>query len=365
MLSDLDIRLLQIIELSPTITIRELAIKANTSWVTAKKHLQKLRKAKILSNPIAVFNSLHLGLERHVIFFKAASEKEILQLEQACDLHPYTHYRSRIYGPFAGVFAQFDIPPKAELLLHRFFQELQKMGISKGYVMGKSTGYRLSTTTNLQKYDSTSMSWKYDWYPWLEEICSVSNKLPDIALKNEPVDSLPSGVELEILRRMTANADVSQSELEAELSLSQSTISRKMILVRENYIDSIRAQIDRSRFDISSTKLFYCPDASDDNRATIYNALLSKLAPPFPLAIDLLERGGFLLWGRMPPSHEHSLFYALWTKLPSLQVFTMDTVRNHSRLYWFYPENISAEGNWKSDDEWLLHEPLRELQKHY
>jgi len=239
------------------------------------------------------------------------------------------------------------------------------MGISKGYVMGKSTGYRLSTTTNLQKYDSTSMSWKYDWYPWLEEICSVSNKLPDIALRNEPVDSLPSGVELEILRRMTANADVSQSELEAELSLSQSTISRKMILVRENYIDSIRAQIDRSRFDISSTKLFYCPDASDDNRATIYNALLSKLAPPFPLAIDLLERGGFLLWGRMPPSHEHSLFYALWTKLPSLQVFTMDTVRNHSRLYWFYPENISAEGNWKSDDEWLLHEPLRELQKHY
>ncbi len=362
-ISELDLRLLQIIELRPTISVSDLAAKANTSWVTAKKHLQDLKTDKILSNPIAVFDPSKLGLDRHIILFKAKNEAQLKNLELACDLHPYTHYRTRIYGSYPGLFAQFDIPEKAERNLRKFLQTLKTLGLSDGHTKSKSTGYRKSTITNLKLYDSHSMSWKYDWNQWSTIISDASDSFPSLAKKNDSIAILPSRVELEILKQLTANADITQNALEKKLSLSQSTVSRKMIFVRENFIESIRAQIDRSRFDISSTKLYYASVASDENRAKIYNAFQSPFAPPFPLSIDLLDGGGILLWGRMPPSHEHNLFYTIWKRIPSLQVFTMDTVRDHSRLYWFYIENVDSEGRWKIDDDWVLNEPIYALKE--
>ncbi|MGY5873302.1 MAG: winged helix-turn-helix transcriptional regulator [Candidatus Thorarchaeota archaeon] len=361
-LSELDLRLLKIIELSPTISIRELAVKANTSWVTVNKHITKLKIERVLSNPIAVFDPSSLGLERHVILFRVNNESQLENLELACDIHPYTHYRSRIYGPFIGLFAQFDIPPKGQRYLKKFLKQLEDEEITSKVTRWKCNGYRRSTNTNLDLYDSGSMSWNYNWNDWIKNIESASSELPQETERRKLEGPIPPKMDLEILRELTANANISQSELMKKFSLSQSSISRKMIFIKENLIESIRAQIDRSRFDITSTKLFYCHNASLQDRAKLYNAFNSKSVPPFPLSINLLEDKGLLLWGRMPPSYEHNLFYALWTRLPDLQVFTMDTVRNHSQLYWFYPENVDEDGHWKVDADWILDTPFRELQ---
>ncbi len=362
-LTELDLRILQLIELKPTISVREIAEKANTSWITANKHIESLKKSGVLSNPVAVFNPSRLGLVRVIVLFKAHTKNQLNGIEVACDVHPYTHYRSRIYGPFTGIMAQFDIPTKGLDKLYQFLDKLKEIGVCDDVFYHLSNGYRTSTTTNLEFFDPQSMSWNYDWATWRKVIISASTILP--VQKERPPETLDFGpADLIILRELTSNATIPQSALQKKLGLSQSTVSRKVINIMSNYIESIRAQIDRSQFDVTSTKLFYSRNPDEGRRNQLFNAFLEDFAPPFPLSIDLLSDSGVVLWGRMPPSHEHNLFYTLWENLPNLQVFTMDTVRKHSCLYWFYPDNFDTEfKTWRSGVEWLVDNPLEELDE--
>lgn len=361
-IAELDAQILHMIELEPTIPVQKLAKKVGTSWITANRHIKKLRNLGILSNPIAVFNPKSLGLERHIVLFRVTSEKQIENLEIACDIHPYTHYRTRIYGPFTGLFTQFDVPPSGHLNLEKFLDVLEEHNLCCEVLDMRSTGHRTSTHTNLQMFDSKSISWEYDWKKWSKIIEKSSPEVGDV--EQETKTPFLDSVDLKILRELTSNANVSQGELQEKYSVSQSTVSRKMIAINNLYIESIRAQIDRSKFDVISTKLFYCNKPDPNNRRKLLNAFHSEDAPPFPLSIDLLENGAVFIWGRMPPSHEHELYYTLWNYVPELQVFTMDTVSNHSRLYWFYPENYdSVTRDWKTGYEWMVDAPLRALQE--
>ena len=362
-LSELDYKLLQLVELAPTMSIQELAQRADTSWITAKKHIQHLRDIGVLSDPIAVFNPTRLGLKRYVIFFSTSNRGQMEQLEKACDIHPYTHYRVRIYGPYPGLFAQFDIPTAAVDNLADFLSELEKKGLCERFVIEPSSDYRTSTATNLDLFQTDTMSWDYDWNSWSKEISQTSSEFPDNKSNQSVEPSELNFTDLKILRELTSNANISQKKLQEKYSISQSTTSRRVIDIKERYIESIRAQIDRSRFNIVSTKLFYCANADDSGRNRLFNAFSLKSAPPFPLSIDLLAQGGVLLWGRMPPSHEHDLFYSLWPFLPHLQVFTMDTVGNHSCLYWFYHKNYNPKAKkWKTSREWVVDKPLQEIR---
>ncbi|MEM2143133.1 MAG: winged helix-turn-helix transcriptional regulator [Candidatus Thorarchaeota archaeon] len=363
MLSELDLRLLHLIEMDPTISIRELSTRASTSWITANRHLQMLRESGILSHPTAVFNPSAIGLERYVVLAHATDIAGLELLERACDAHPYTHYRSRIYGPYPGLFAQFDIPPEGSRLLRRYFEILQREQACVGMALLRSEGFRESTRTNQELFDPHTLSWNYDWAHWDEDIDSASDVLPQPATRRSLSELRLTRVDLEILAALTANADISQEELMNRFGLSQSTVSRRLIFLRENVIESVRAQIDRARFDIISTKLFYAQRCSEAARAKVFNAIKAPSAPPFPLSVDLLDGGGLVLWGRMSPRHEHSLFYVLWRRFPEMQVFTMDTIRDHSRMYWFYPDNVDPETNsWKTDEDWMLNQPLSALE---
>lgn len=344
--------------------MKRLAENVGTSWITANRHIEQLRESGILSNSYAVFNPGSLGLVRHVVFFDASSETQVERLEMACDLHPYTHYRSRIYGPSAGLFTQFDIPPSGAQLLSEFLSGLRGLGFCDDAEDIPSIGHRYSTPVNLERFDSESQSWDYDWSKWLSVIDGSDSETGDAEQNLQPPQL--SSVELNILRDLTSNADISQRELQEKYSISQSTASRKMTAVKEQYIESIRARIDRSRFDVTSTKLFYCSQAAKGVRQKIFNALQRDDAPPFPLSIDLLSQDAVLIWGRMPPTHEHRLFYSLWRYLPKLKVFTMDTVGNHSSLYWFYPENYDLDnGSWKVGRDWMVTIPLEALKRKY
>ncbi len=356
---------MQVIELEPTISIQELAKKTGVSWITANRHLQRLRDAQILSDPIAVFSPDRLGLERHIVFLRATAERSIEVLEDACDAHPYTHYRSRVYGPYTGIFAQFDIPPEGRTNLQRFLETLCKLDKCEIVELRRSTGHRVVSHTKLELFDPKTMTWNYDWTEWSDKIATSSDKIDTSS--SSPTRSISlTQVDLQILRELTANANVNQAQLQEKLSISQSSVSRKMISLSENYIESVRAQIDRSRFDVTSTKLFYCPHADDAVRNRLFNAFSLESAPPFPISLDLLDDHGVLLWGRMPPSHEHKLFYTLWKILPDLQVFTMDTIRGHSRLYWFYPDNFDTDRkSWRSDTHWMIEQPMQELREKY
>ena len=199
----------------------------------------------------------------------------------------------------------------------------------------------------------------------MKEIKTAPETIP-IPSKDDTDDQWSSltPVDLQILRELTKNAGIKQTEIREILHLSRSTASRRVKMIIDNYIESIRAQINRSRFDVVATKLFLCLESPEVPRNQIYNAFSSSSSPPFPLSIDLLEKGTISLWGRMPPSHEHNLFYTLWYHLPELQIFTMDTVGNHSQLYWFYPDNFNQETKtWKKDENYIIEGPLNELRR--
>jgi len=358
-LTEVDLRILRVVELDPQISVQELAKRVGISWVTAREHLARMRREGVLADPTAVFSPARLGLVRHVAIFGVEGEEQMQRLEEACDLHPYTHYRVRIYGPYAGIFAQFDVPPAGEEGLRRFFEGLRDLGLCREYREWRSSGYRRATVTELERFDPRTNRWRYDWDKWRRDIERADSSLPP-----PPAGVVPfTPVDLQILRELTVNAAVRQTELRRKLYLTRSTASRKVRFVLENFVDSVRARIDRSLFDVVATKLFFCSEADPAARARLYNAFSAPSAPPFPLSIDLLEGGGVLLWGRMPPSHEHSLFYTLWEYLPGLQVFTMDTVGDHSRLYWFYPDNYDQRrGEWRTSTEYVAEAPLRSLK---
>ena len=363
-LSQLDLKLLHLIELKPMVSIKELAERTGVSWVTANRHLQQLRKDRVLSDPIAVFDPDALGLERHIVVLQTDSEGCLEGLEKACDIHPYTHYRSRIYGPMTGLFIQFDVPPEGGHNLHLFLEGLHDLGLCKISGMFRSSGIRTTTVTDLRHFDPETMSWRYDWDAWASDIQHASSELKRVKRPNRGTRLAFTTVDLAILRELTANASIGQAVLQEKFNLSQSTVSRKVLFLMQNFVDSVRAQIDRSRFDVTSTKMFLSTDSGESARNRIYNAFSLSTAPPFPIAIDLIEESGVVLWGRMPPSHEHKFFYTLWRYLPDIQVFTMDTVRNHSQLYWFYPENYDVNiQRWKYDREWMVDTPLRVLQE--
>ncbi len=361
-LSDIDIRILHLVELQPTITTQELARRAGVSWITADRHLKKLRKEGVLSDPVAVFDPSALGLQRHVVLMGAGTEEQLRGLEVACDLHPYTHYRARVYGPFPGLFSQFDVPPGSTALLEEFLQGLSDLGLAESTVVRASTGHRAHSPTNLEAFDLKTRTWEYSWEEWGRAIASADPTLPPRPSPRPDSLSL-SEVDLEILRALTANANIPQSELQRELSLSQSTTSRKVLRIMREFIESVRAQIDRAQFDVVSTKLLYAPGVDEATCGRVFNAFSSPSVPPFPLAIDLLEGGDIMVWGRMPPSHEHSLFYTLWQHLPRLRVFTVDTVGQHSCMYWFYPKNYdTSQQAWRADHDWMVDTPLSALE---
>lgn len=360
-LSSEDFAILLALESNPFMPMTELAILLGITRITAKKRVEDLKERDIIRTPIAIYNPQTLGLNRiNVLAFVNTIEKLRL-LELACDEHPYTHYRARFYGGQFGLFMQFDAPGNTTGLIDEFLQKLDKEGIISQYELFPSVGTRNDIYADLSRYNAKMSSWTFSWNDWFTTLDKENEGLPE---KQEIVKKYSSFQEshFKILRMLTANASIKQTDIIEKLKLSRTQTHREYNFVMENYIERICFIYNREMFDLTETYITIGSNLGKSKAGQIFSAVKNN-PPPFRLALDLIENDKILLWGNMTPAQASSFAFSMWHTISSTQIYTLDTKK--SLLYWFYPNNFDFQNmDWKVSKDYLIKEPLsRTLSK--
>lgn len=359
--SETDLRVLRFMQDKPRGSFAELGRELGVSPPTARSRVESLRDRGILRKNTADYSPEALGLVRFHALFKVSTTRNLENLEQALYIHPHTHYRGRLYGEGIGLLSQFDIPKQGKELLVTFFDRLANLGIIERYTLSRSTGIRASTTPNLDVWDPRNSSWEWDWRKWENALDNPDQSIRLLEPKpsHEPFDPLT----LSLLKALTTDADVKQSDLVAKLDASKSDISRKMKHVSEHLVSSIRANFDRRVFDLNSYKLIRVKANDIEQIHALVRTLCGPEPPPFLLNIDLVEDGFFMVTN-LPAFHESQLVYAIANRFSDLTLHTLDVVADAGFRYSFYEANYDfGTSSWKSSREYMLDHPLRELEK--
>ena len=144
----------------------------------------------------------------NVIAFVDSIEK-LRKLELACDEHPYTHYRARIYGGQFGLLMQFDNPRKTNDLINQYLKKLQKENIISKYSLLPSIGIRNDIYADLSRYNAKMSNWNFSWDEWFGKITQETEKLPKTVKEATDYSKFLES-HFKVLRLLTANASLKQ-----------------------------------------------------------------------------------------------------------------------------------------------------------
>ncbi len=355
-LSNEDFAILLALESNPSMPMTELADLLDVTRITAKKRVDDLRERQIIRDPIAIYNPVVLGLDRISVIAKVQSLDKLQLLEIACDEHPYTHYRARAFGGDFGLFIQFDTPINTVKLLDDFFKELVNKNIIKDYELLPSIGLRNENYADLKRYNIKMSNWNFSWIDWF-------NSLPDTQEKIHAEEKILidyskfSENHFKILRMLTANGSIKQTDIKEKLKLSKTQTHRDYNYVMENYIDTIRFIYNREIFDLTETYVAIGYNLTERKIAQILAAIKDS-PPPFRLAIDILANNRLLLWADMSPAQASNFAFSMWQQNEQTKIYTLDTKK--SRLYWFYPDNFDFNDKcWKINEDYFIKTPLK------
>ncbi|MHA1779093.1 MAG: winged helix-turn-helix transcriptional regulator [Candidatus Heimdallarchaeaceae archaeon] len=353
--------LLGILNANPTATYADLARHFDTSIHTIKRRILKLKEKGLYRGYYAVYNPTALGLQRFFIFIYLDSVKQYSLIERALDKHPYTIHRTRFYSPQLGVFAQFDYPSKDPKLLAKFFSHLRDIGIISAYTIIRSSGVSIRKPPDFQRFQWNTLVWSYDWEDFNEYIHST-NPLPLPPLRRN-ILALLKPIDLDILRKLTYNAEINQRELSRQMNINRTTIWRRINFLQEFVIDGYNAKISRSKFNLTANALILISYHKLKYMLSVFHALSQQaVRPPFRYHVELAESAErphmMILYLSIPPHHEAQLIYTL-SDLASYQIYNLDVSGDHSIRYAFYPGNFDWQNNkWKDEPDYVLKEPL-------
>jgi DNA-binding Lrp family transcriptional regulator len=359
-ISPKDLALIFALEEDPFISITKLSEMLNLSRPTIKKRMEALKKQGILGKPMALYQPETLGLERKHVFAEVSSLEDLKILEKACEVHPYTKYRSRTFGGNFGIYIQFEIPHNTLHLLNDFLQKLLDSKYMTDFKLLESSGIRTVSFPDLNKFNAESLSWDFSWKEWYKSLMSYSTVI------NKKVEekinySVYKPLHFQILRKISSDASVNQSELIDLFGISKTEAHRSYNFVMNKYVDRVRLIYDRESFNLTETYLALSPYIGYKKQAQIYNQMTEN-PPPFHISFDVLENGGVIIWGNMNSSQATDFAFSSWKSLNNIQIYLLNTKKGGSRMYWFYPNNFDFEKqNWKTSRRYMIDDPLSEL----
>ncbi|OLS22425.1 MAG: hypothetical protein HeimC2_29520 [Candidatus Heimdallarchaeota archaeon LC_2] len=361
-----DFKLIQALQTDPLISMKELASKIDISWPTVKKRYNRMVEEGIIGLPVAIYKVETLGLIRMSVIAKVWTMELLKKLELACDIHPYTHYRSRFFGEHFGLLMQFDVPNNSEAQenLKLFLDELlMRKNIIYDYDLFASTGIRTETYPDLQNFDHENQLWKFNWQDWFSSV----HEEPYIDFQRiTPLDYKElSPIKLNFLRTISANGGIKQTELRQKYELSRTDTHRIYNFVMNKLVSTIRLNYNHEYFDLTETFLVQINSLSQTDKNLLYY-LFKENPPPYRMALDLLENDKALIWGNLTPKQSNEFLFLLWETFPSLQSLRLDTNQNGSMIYWFYPQNFNFEQNdWKFSYEYMFETPMKEINEKF
>ncbi|NHJ49619.1 MAG: winged helix-turn-helix transcriptional regulator [Asgard group archaeon] len=359
-LNNEDFAILLALESNPSMPMTELATILNVTRITAKKRVDDLKERGIIREPIAIYDPYKLDLYRMNVLANVPTLDALEKLEKACDEHPYTHYRVRSFGCKFQLFMQFDMPNGTDKLLVDFLKQLEKQEIINSFELFPSKGLRTDVYADLSRFNAKLSSWNFSWEDWYNKLGTQTSKLPPVAKSEVDYTNFNKSY-FQVLRLLTANATLKQTDLIEKLKLSKTQAHREYNFVMENFIETIRFMYDREIFDLTETYIAIGYNISSKLIAQIYHAINNN-PPPFRLALDILENDSILLWGNMSPAQASGFAFSMWKFIPDMNIYTLDTKK--SRLYWFYPDNFDFDKlEWKISKDYFITEPLDRVLK--
>ncbi|RLI67110.1 MAG: hypothetical protein DRO63_05500 [Candidatus Gerdarchaeota archaeon] len=359
-LSYQDFAILLALETNPSMPMTELAQLLGITRITAKRKVDDLFERGIIRKIIAIYDPLTLGLQRTYVLAQVQSITDLGKLEQACDEHPYTHYRARAFGGAFHLFMQFDIPKGSTKFLQGFFEQLKKRKIVSTFEIFTSIGIGKNRFADLTRFNMEISRWHFSWKEWFKLTERASKTLPEVPeIKIDLSTFNPK--QFQILRFLTMDGAIKQSELKDKLKMSKTQTHRDYNYVLNHYIETKRLLFDRSIFDLTEFYLGIGYNVPDKIKAELYHTLENN-PPPFQLTYNILEGGHIILSANMSPAQASEFAFSMWEKIPRSKIFNLDTQK--SKLYWFYPENFDFTlKQWKVSKEYMITEPLEKLKK--
>ncbi len=319
----------------------------------------------------AVYHPNKLGLLRqHVLFRNITDRKSLNSLKMLCDVHPYTHYRSVMYGQNATLYVQFDIPPAIRRNMQILYSSLLERGLYKSLEVIDEK-YGVSQKADFARWNMDDNSWTLT-YQQKSSISERTSKIEDLweefmRMKNKPQAEIlqPAlvynfdSLDMLLLRELTINSRVTIKDLAKAYGKDASTISRRIARIRELVAPEDLLYYNYSVFDLTYaqiiTGVFNKNSHLDDER--FYQFIKSGVLP-FECK-GVTDGQQFLIYLHTPPSYASDFSEFFWEHADNVEIFQMQL--GSSFTYFFYHENYLGDGMWKTDKKYVLDDPLASI----
>ncbi len=352
-LGNRDFDILKFLAGHPTSSMEEVAQGLQCRPDTVNEHLGSMKERGLYSGTMALLNYQKLDMA-YVPVLARTPIGNISKLYQIVRAHPYIQYSVRTLGSTDGAFLVFTQPQTGVSSLIEFLDQLAARGIITDYrFFVNADTKRDFMTADLRFFNPRTSNWDFDWAKWQSENNATASDggRPEIVTVEPKLGNLEKS-DIEILRLLTEDAKVPTEEMaKASGLLPHMVRSRIKKLEEENFIIGYRAMITYSKFHLTSSIHFDC----NAQPSEIESCRKKLITLPFP-GTFIPVQNGFLCQISLPPEGLAPVQEILarycnnvavsWYDLP-----TSDVASFNSKAY--------ADGTWRVDSDFVLHEPLK------
>lgn len=347
----LTLKILSTLGKNPKASLRTLSRDLNLSSISLKKRIEKMLSDKLLYGISARINPFSLGLKIELVIVETPPDKMAL-FEKVCDLHPYTHYRVRCFGPINGLFVVFYIPMNTTYLLIDLLEELSKNDVVSRWTLETPTSFPIGCEADYSFY-SPEVGWKFDWNNWARGIEHIEPIEPK---EEKNVLNLLDKVDMRILRELSKNILRRKSEIAKAAGIELYHLDKRWKRLEDlGVIEGYRVLVGMHLLQITSYVLFRCRCPMKDSMR-IASAIKNL---PFQSTF-FFTSDGFILYIMTTSPDYSSLASVLQRYCKKMEVYWCDY--RSSLRYYFYDEAFS-NGSWRSDIDYMVNSILRKIKE--
>ena len=360
------LKLLFALQEQPIAPASTLAKQIGVTAPTARAWLESLLKEQVFVGVNANLRSRRIGLELDDFVLQVTSHNALEKIEEFCEAHPYTSYRSRVFGGNTrGIMLQFRQPDAARPHLLEAFDVMKRNGLISEVrelpTLNEEYGSSF-TRPRIEAWNPDTMGWKFDWNKWWSACPKkIQSKQKTQTMDKElvPLDEL----DVRIIQEISMNARRKNIEIIEALGLDktapgiQQKVSSKLKRLSEEVVESYRLYINWTHFDVYNMPIIIAQAEEDVTDRLI--AYLSASKFPFASSIRKIE-SGFIWSARLPSAHLSELLSLVWKITKSHEILIIDY--KHSQVYGLWAETFDPDTNsWKNDREFCLISPLKSI----
>ena len=357
MLRRAELKILTALHDSPLGDINSLSRFVNMSPATFARNLLRLQSKGLLDKDGFVSAQIAhsaVGLELVSVFIECLP-RNLPAIENMCEIHPYSAYKTRCFGSTNGVFALFAVPTGSVSSLISLLDALEKRKSFTSYRIHRLLNEQIYTEADFRFYDNRTGVWSFRWDEWEKLIGEPT----EFELEECPPSVLHqmTTLDMKILKHLSMHARRERKEIAKEVNIPPYHLSRRLNFYRKNrIISAYRILFGLTSLNLVTPALVECfVDSQLKNRIAY---AVSKL--PFQ-GNFIPTDSGFVLYLTLPAPDFPKFAEVLLRNVDKGNLMWCDYAS--SVRYWFDSEETSnfREGRWLATREFLLDKVIGSL----